>query len=562
MAIILGCLVFALMINVAQAAGPLFVSNSGNDANDCLSSGTACATIQAAIGKASAGDTINIASGNYTENIVIDKSLTLAGAGASSTTIVPAISAPAPCSGGSLCGGAASNIILVQADDVTIHDMTLDGDNPALTGGIDIAGANIDARNGVIKNTTLTFNGLDVYNTTVKNIYLRGIYSTGGSFNFHGNIVTNVQGDPYGSIAMFAWYGPGIMANNTVSYATDAISANHSNGIQFLNNTVTNSQSGVHTDNAGDAGGAADLIQGNNVSNCTPGGYGVWTFVPYIAPTVDHNTVTNCNVGLSAWAGSFSGPTVTTSFTNNTATGKPGDTGSVGAYITTDSIGWGYTDVAVDFTCNVITGFETGVYLTADEMPAWNPGPYAEKTITANFSKNEISGNTVAGMDKGTAGGTINITAANNWWGSSTGPYNAITNPAGTGNSIANGIAYTPWLNGSYCAKPDLKLSTEYAYWANPTDYANGRLSLKLTVTNNGASPAYNVILTGNSTITNNVTQGLTGWPIGLGDITINGESVTTPVDYDVSAMTGGSIFYASITGSAYDACGNFWTYP
>ena len=33
----------------------------------------------------------------------------------------------------------------------------------------------------------------------------------------------------------------------------------------------------------------------------TPDGYGVWVFVPYLAPTVDHNTITNCSVGLSIW---------------------------------------------------------------------------------------------------------------------------------------------------------------------------------------------------------------------------------------------------------------------
>ena len=39
----------------------------------------------------------------------------------------------------------------------------------------------------------------------------------------------------------------------------------------------------MHTDNAGDGGGIADVISGNTVSACTAGGYGVWTFVPYMA---------------------------------------------------------------------------------------------------------------------------------------------------------------------------------------------------------------------------------------------------------------------------------------
>ena len=130
--------------------------------------------------------------------------------------------------------------------------------------------------------------------------YLRGLYTSSGGtgVNFHDNTVTNVAGES-GSIAIMSWQGTGVIANNTVSYANDAIAANHSAGIQFLNNTVTNSGSGVHTDNAGDGGGTADLIQGNSVSDCTTDGYGVWVFVSYIAPTGDNNTITNCSIGLS-----------------------------------------------------------------------------------------------------------------------------------------------------------------------------------------------------------------------------------------------------------------------
>ena len=51
----------------------------------------------------------------------------------------------------------------------------------------------------------------------------------------------------------------------------------------------------MHTDNAGDGGGTADLLSGNDVSACTAGGYGVWTFVAYIAPTVSNNTISGCD---------------------------------------------------------------------------------------------------------------------------------------------------------------------------------------------------------------------------------------------------------------------------
>jgi hypothetical protein len=210
--------------------------------------------------------------------------LTLAGTGAGSVTVQPKDSNPncGGAGGGSLCAGG-SNVILVQANNVIIHDLTIDGDNPGKTSAYDVNRANLDARNGIITDHNAgVYNGLKVYNVTVKNVYLRGMYaSSGGTFNFHNNTVTNVQAEG-ASIAMFAYGGgPGVIANNTVSYANDAISANHSTGIQFLNNTVTHSLSGVHTDNAADGGGVADLIQGNTIDcNGLSGAYGIFVFVP------------------------------------------------------------------------------------------------------------------------------------------------------------------------------------------------------------------------------------------------------------------------------------------
>ncbi|QLQ06868.1 MAG: hypothetical protein HZY76_13030 [Anaerolineae bacterium] len=394
-------------------------------------------TIQAAINAAANGDTISVSAGTYTENIVVNKSVELSGAGAGSTTIQPAVSQPNPCNNSSMCGSitAASNIIVIQASDVKIHGFTLDGDNPGLTSGIGMNGADLDARNGIIVDIyTGPYNNLEVYDTTIKNIYLRGIYATvyGSGFNIHGNTVDNVTADP-SSIALFNFGGSGQFVNNTVSRANDAIAANHSKGTQFLYNTVTTSGSGIHTDNAGSGGGAADLIQGNSVGACASNGYGIWVFVPYIAPTVDKNTINDCEVGLSAWG---QGAAVTTQFTNNVVDGPAKAAGSVGVYITTDMISWGYSDVSVSFSGNTITDYETGLAFTADAQN-WNPVTWVAKTIDATFLDNSIAGNT-DGADKGTTG-TYNLNASGNWWGSNA--------PATVAATVGSGIDYTPWLD-------------------------------------------------------------------------------------------------------------------
>ena len=67
--------------SAAQAAN-WYVDPLGNDSNSCTAPGptSACKTITAAMTKASAGDTINVAIGLYNEQVQITKTLTLLGA--------------------------------------------------------------------------------------------------------------------------------------------------------------------------------------------------------------------------------------------------------------------------------------------------------------------------------------------------------------------------------------------------------------------------------------------------------------------------------------------------
>lgn len=61
--------------------------------------------------------------------------------------------------------------------------------------------------------------------------------------------------------------------------------------------------------------------------------------------------------------------------------------------------------------------------------------------------------------------------ARNNWWGHSTGPYNASQNPSGQGAEVGNGVLFVPWL----AAPPDSADTTtasEYASEALPQDFA------------------------------------------------------------------------------------------
>lgn len=77
--------VLALTRPVAvRGAGPWYVATTGSPANNCLAPATPCDTLQRAIDLASAGDTINVASGTYTvasgnEVATVNRALTFSG---------------------------------------------------------------------------------------------------------------------------------------------------------------------------------------------------------------------------------------------------------------------------------------------------------------------------------------------------------------------------------------------------------------------------------------------------------------------------------------------------
>ncbi len=432
----------AIRISLACAVAVMCLATAGPAlaGKTVCSSGCLTTSIQAAINAASPGATITIGAGNYYENLVIDKPLTLRGSG-DATVVYPAVSHPVcPPESGSLCGGTASNIILVEADNVTISKLSLDGDSPNLTSGVVRGGADIDARNGIITNHEAgVYNGLAVSKVKIADIYLRGIYaSSGGTFDFDHDTVENVQGEEQ-SIAMFNFGGSGEMSDNTVTNANDAISANWSTGTKFLDNKISKSGSGIHTDNNGGGGGEADLIENNKVSECAVNGYGIFVFVPYLSATVKANKISGCSVGLAAYGGAVAGQGPT--FADNTVSGTgAATTGTTyGAYLTTDQLGYAYGEMTATVTGSTFSHFDTGMFVTQTNPSPGQPAG-GQATVNASTGNSFVKDGTGATGEPGTA-----VTAEKDWWGCAGGP-----NMGHACNTATGTVAFTPWLT----AKP------------------------------------------------------------------------------------------------------------
>lgn len=436
-----GGVALASVALVALSGVPASAKGAGGPRYTVCASGCAYTTIQGAINDPVGPATIMIAPGNYIEDVHVTRPVTLDGAGPS-TVVYPSDSNPAPagCTG-SLCGGSATTMMLVGADNVTIENMTLEGANPALAAsGVSVGGVAVNARNGIIEDFTAgTFQNLTVSAVTVQDVYLRGIEAvaagSGETFNFTHNTVSNVQGDPNRSVAVFNSRGSGTIANNTVSLSSDAINANWSHGTDFVGNVVSGSASGIHTDNNGGEGGTADLISGNTVRNCTIDGYGIWVFAPYVSAAVTNNAVSGCYVGLAAFGSQVSGQGPT--FAGNVVTGNGAattdPTGTYGAYLTTDLLGYGDATLTVRLTGNTFEKFTTGLYVT-------DPGASTAVTAAVDAHGN----NTFTGNGTGVHGAQSSLSpalnATNDWWGCASGP-----NSPHCDTAIGN-VSYSPWL--------------------------------------------------------------------------------------------------------------------
>jgi len=390
-------------------------------------------TIQSAIIAAnpSGGDTIAVAAGTYTEQISINKCLTIQGAGVGTTII----QSPATLAASVIPGFTNRSIVEARANSyVTINNVTITGPVPFYddTYGVFVGegstlkmtharvtaihkSSGIDGvqdGQGIVAGSVPanTIGSLDLDDVMVDDYQKNGIIvtRTGSTATIHDTHVTGMG-------------ATGIIAQNGIEFfsgATGSIDASSSNDNQY---TGANSATGVLPYDAGAVTITNSTFNGNDV-----GVYEVNSAMPGTpaAFSVTGSTFSgNPDAGVVYYA--VANPTIS----DNSISGS--NTGIAGYLINSQT--------SVLFR-NSITG-ATGANSAALYFEDFDTGtPTTTAVVNAHF--NRISSDNSGGLVglQNDSGSSVN--AENNWWGCNAGP-------GGTGCDTAAGSGatnYNPWL--------------------------------------------------------------------------------------------------------------------
>ncbi|HEU5097824.1 MAG TPA: choice-of-anchor Q domain-containing protein, partial [Roseiflexaceae bacterium] len=274
---ILAANLLAAPLPVARAAATWYVAPAsfGNDANDCLTPSTPCATIAGALGKAAADDTINVQPGIYLENLTINKNIALIGAGAGATIVD---------------GGGGGTVITISiSSTVSISGLAIQNGNAAGGGGGISNQGNLTLSNAILRNNRAN---------------VGSAIATSGSLAIADSVISN-NGPATGTV-----YGTGTI---TIDRSTFTNNVADNGGALYLGGLVTIRASTFTGNRAASNDGGAIFANGGTmtIENSTISGNsasqtgGGLVTSSAIAPTVLINNSTFANNGAGVFGGNI-----------------------------------------------------------------------------------------------------------------------------------------------------------------------------------------------------------------------------------------------------------------
>ncbi len=463
--------VFAAIAHDAVAA-QLYVAPTGANAGNCQTLATPCQSVAYALTQAAAsGDVINIAAGTFTEELTINKSVSLVGAGATSTII----KAPNTLTVNAAIPGAAGDrtAIVFVTGGVSASMSSLHVQGPGTTAcaslgyGIFVGGgANLVFANGRI---TLTRDaapplsgcqngtGIRFGAATTSQVGTGGVQnSTIETFQKNGVTVDHVGSNAtISGNTIVGEVPPPSIAQNGVQVSRGATAV-------VSNNTVRNEQCGAASCGPNFNQESATAILLFNPGNTTISGntlttsdYGI--ILSNDAASTAIVTVNNNTISNNRYGGVFAiGGTL--NLTGNTITG--GNYGVIAGNYAGDA----QAGIINLLGGNVVSNAAIAGVTVYDEDLADAISP------TVQGSNNQFVNNAI-GASNIPPQGTVNLTC--NWWGTAQGPINAA-NPLGTGNPATANTVFTNWAtnNTSFACNGNPQLNELQASRSVPTTRA------------------------------------------------------------------------------------------
>ncbi|MGA7606052.1 MAG: right-handed parallel beta-helix repeat-containing protein, partial [Anaerolineales bacterium] len=411
-------------------------------------------TITSAIAAASAGSVIFVESGTYTEQVVINESLSLIGAGSTSTIIqAPSILATDP--------DGYQDLVLIEgsATVVNISGFTISGPGPS---GCDSINNGIYVRGGATAN--ISKNVI----THIRDNPLGGCQNgvairVGSHYNYSRTVAVNQVGTAKITNNTISDYQKGgIVIDNTGSYADI-----EGNTVEGVGATTAIAQNGIQISRGATATVLNNIVGGNlcDYSSCGPNAdtqdqsAGILLYQSGNV-TIQNNTVSNNDIGLYSLVtvlGS-SASVAQNTYEDNRYENILADQGTLNLQnntITGSNYGvWAYSfagdtgNTIVNLTGNQISdALVAGIRLDKDSGDLYNP--------VVNGS-----GNSFVGNPEGVINNTTTLADfVGNWWGSFVGPMDNKTvpdacgltqnNPSGTGNGVTPCVRYDPWFTAN-----------------------------------------------------------------------------------------------------------------